>query len=76
MDSNYLSVADVARLLKRSQKWVYKHQADIPGYFRLANSIFFDRAILAETLKTVATNHLKNTQKSHQTHADKHGLMN
>ncbi len=76
MDSNYLSVADVALLLRRSQKWVYKHQAIIPGYFRLANSIFFDRAILAETLKTIATNQLKNTKQSrHNRAVDRHGLM-
>lgn len=78
MDSNYLSVADVALLLKRSIKWVYKHQAEIPGYFKLANSIFFDRHILTETLKTVALNHVKNTKSSHHARAvvDRHGLMN
>ncbi|MCC6864539.1 MAG: hypothetical protein IT280_00095 [Ignavibacteria bacterium] len=55
---------------------MYKHQAIIPGYFRLANSIFFDRAILAETLKTIATNQLKNTKKFRQNRTDdRHGLM-
>lgn len=51
MASQYLSVAEVAELLKRSSKWVYLNKDKIPGYFKLANSIFFDREVLIAALK-------------------------
>ena len=73
MDSPYLSVAEVAKLFARSEKWVYQNKSDIPGYFKLAGSIFFDREILMLGLKTAATKPAKR-QKPDST-SDRHGLL-
>ena len=72
MDSPYLSVAEVAELFARSEKWVYQNKSEIPGYFKLAGSIFFDREILLLGLKTAATQPAKR-QKPDST-SDRHGL--
>ncbi|CAB1059417.1 hypothetical protein D1BOALGB6SA_4179 [Olavius sp. associated proteobacterium Delta 1] len=45
MKSPYLTVDEVATLLRKSSKWVYNKKRQIPGYFKLAGSIFFDREI-------------------------------
>jgi predicted DNA-binding transcriptional regulator AlpA len=50
-NQNYLTVGEVAQLVGKSQKWVYQHQREIPGWFTLAGSILFDRTILIEELK-------------------------
>jgi len=55
MNSPYLSVGEVALFLRKSEKWVYQHKEKIPGYFRLAGSIFFDREILPANLKEKAS---------------------
>jgi hypothetical protein len=55
MDSNYLTVKEVAKLLGRSEKFVYLKKDLIPGYFKLAGSIFFDRELLLSSLKKLAT---------------------
>ncbi len=57
--NTFLSVGEVAGLLRKSDKWVYENKAHIPGYFRLARSIFFDREILTTELKKRA---LKSTK--------------
>ncbi len=73
MDSPYLSVAEVAELFGRSSKWVYQRKAEIPGYFKLAGSIFFDREILLLNLRNVATQPAKR-QKPDST-SDRHGIL-
>lgn len=72
MDKPYLSVGEVALLLGKSQKWVYQNKSEIPGYFKLAGSIFFDREILVSSLKNAATRPAKR-QKPDST-SDRHGL--
>ena len=57
--SPYLTVKEVAELLGRSQKFVYSKKDLIPGYFKLAGSIFFDKDVLLLTLKTKATMPIK-----------------
>lgn len=54
MNSNYLSVKEVAQLLGKSSKWVYLSKDNIPGYFKLAGAIFFDKEVLLTTLKSKA----------------------
>ena len=51
--SKYLTVKEVVLLLseKRSEKWVYQHKHDIPGFCELAGSYFFDADVLQESLK-------------------------
>lgn len=55
MNSPYLSVKEVAAFLNKSEKWVYLNQTKLPGYFKLAGAIFFDKDILLSTLKSKAT---------------------
>jgi predicted DNA-binding transcriptional regulator AlpA len=60
MDSPYLSVKEVTQLLGiRSTKWVYTHKSEIPGFFMLGKSIFFDKEVLLATLKAKATKPVK-----------------
>ena len=73
MDKPYLSVGEVALLLGKSQKWVYQKKGVIPGFFKLAGSIFFDREILMLGLKTAATRPTK-SRKPDSTR-DRHGLL-
>jgi len=54
MKESYLTVDEVSVLLRKCPKWVYSKKTQIPGYFKLAGSIFFDRQILESTLKTLA----------------------
>jgi hypothetical protein len=74
MNKPYLSVKEVQQLIPFSEKWIYLHLEDIPGYFRLGKSILFDKDILLKGLKDLATNYIK-PRKSHQTRTDSHGLM-
>lgn len=53
--NSYLTVKEVSSLLGKSEKWVYQKQTQIPGYFKLAGSIFFDKDVLLATLKQKAT---------------------
>lgn len=55
MDSSFLSVKEVAELLKVSSKWVYLNKELIPGYFKLGKSIFFHRDVLLDGLKERAS---------------------
>ncbi len=73
MDSRYLSVGEVALLLGKSQKWVYQKKGVIPGYFKLAGSIFFDREILLSRLKEFASQPAKRYRPDGRN--DRHGLL-
>jgi predicted DNA-binding transcriptional regulator AlpA len=55
MNSPYLSVKEVASFLNKSVKWVYLNQEKLPGYFKLAGAIFFDKDILLASLRAKAT---------------------
>ena len=72
MESPYLTVDEVASLLRKSSKWVYQKQTEIPGYFKLAGSIFFDREILQTHLNELA---FKPTKKVGPCLADRHRLL-
>ncbi len=72
MESPYLTVDEVAKLLRKSSKWVYNHKEELPGYFKLAGAIFFDREILQAHLKELA---FLPTQKAGKCLADRHGLL-
>jgi len=73
MDSPYLSVVEVAELFTRSEKWVYQNKSEIPGYFKLAGSIFFDREILLSNLRNAATQPAK--RQKPDVRNDRHGLL-
>lgn len=51
----YLCVKDVANILKVKEKFVYKHQKEIPGYLRVAGKPMFDADILYKELKKLAS---------------------
>lgn len=72
MESPYLTVEEVSTLLRKSTKWVYSKKQDIPGYFKLAGSIFFDRETLSSRLKELAS---RPTKKTNRAYEDKHGLL-
>ena len=72
MDSPYLSVAEIAELFARSEKWVYQNKSEIPGYFKLAGSIFFDREILVSSLRNAAT--LPAKRQKPDSPSDRHSL--
>jgi hypothetical protein len=73
MDSPYLSVGEVAEMLGKSSKWVYQQKGVIPGFFKLAGSIFFDREVLLSGLKTAATRPARRQRPD--SHNDRHGLL-
>ena len=69
----YLSVGETAQLLGKSEKWVYFNKEEIPGFFKLARSIFFDKEILMSELRSRA---LKPTRKkAGHVVEDTHGLV-
>ena len=72
MDKPYLSVGEVALLLGKSQKWVYQKKGVIPGFFKLAGSIFFDREVLLSNLRNAATQPAK--RQKPDVRNDRHGL--
>ena len=72
MDSPYLTVDEVASLLRKSNKWVYSKKQLLPGYFKLEGAIFFDREILLSRLKELA---FKPTEKVSRPASDTHGLL-
>lgn len=55
MYSSFLSVKEVAELLKVSTKWVYLNKKLIPGYFKLGKSHFFHKELLLDGLKERAS---------------------
>jgi hypothetical protein len=72
MNEPYMTVDEVATLLRKSGKWVYGKKTEIPGYFKLAGSIFFDRQILETSLKTLAAQPTKKARPIISD--DRHGL--
>ena len=62
--SRYLSVKEVAALLKVSVKTVYKKKRDLPGYFCLAGLHFFDEEIFVAELKKLALNSTQNRSRT------------
>jgi hypothetical protein len=72
MDSQFLSVKEVATLLNKSEKWVYLSKESLPGYFKLAKSIFFDKQLLLISLRQLATQPKQNKPKGRN---DPHGLL-
>lgn len=69
----YLTVEEVASLFGKSGKWVYSNKEEIPGFFKVAKSIFFDKEILMSEIKTRAVR--KPTRKSPESVHDAHGLI-
>ena len=59
MDSPYLTIKEVSKLLNKSEKWCYLKKDQLPGFFKLAGSIFFDRDVLLATLKSKASKSVK-----------------
>lgn len=74
MENPFITVEEVASLLRKNPKWVYGNKKTIPGFFKLAGSIFFDREILISHLKELA---FKPTpQKARRVSIeDQHGLL-
>ncbi|MCX6121910.1 MAG: hypothetical protein NTX44_09855 [Ignavibacteriales bacterium] len=72
MDSQYLTVKEIALLLGKSEKWVYLNKSKIPGFFVLAKSIFFDKQFLLTTLRQLAAQPKQNKPKGRN---DPHGLL-
>lgn len=59
MATNFITVGECATLFGKSQKWVYQHQREIPGWFTVCGSIFFDRQILLAELEKLAKQSVK-----------------
>jgi len=59
--NTYLTVKEVASLLGKSGKFVYQHQREIPGSFKLAGAILFDKEILMSELRKLAQSSTKKT---------------
>ena len=55
MESQFLSVKEAATMLGRSSKWVYLNKEGIPGFFRLAGSIFFDQTVLLDSIESLVS---------------------
>ena len=72
MDARFLSVGEVALLLGMSNKWVYRHKAELPGFFKLAGTIFFDREILLSSCGDLIRKSAKSVRPSSP--MDKYGL--
>ena len=52
--SEYLTVNEVSKLLRTSDKWVYLHKEEIPGFFKISGVILFDYEMLKNGLKKLA----------------------
>jgi hypothetical protein len=52
--SKYLSVGEVAQLLRMSEKFVYAHVKEIPGFFKIGSRWFADQTILEDELQRLA----------------------
>lgn len=55
-----IKIKEVSELLGVSTKWCYVNKHLIPGYFKIGKSIFINREIFLESLKTRATRAVKN----------------
>jgi hypothetical protein len=52
--AKYLSVGEVAAMLRMSEKFVYAHVREIPGFFKLGGRWFADETVLREGLERLA----------------------
>ena len=52
--AQFLVAKEVALILSKSLKWTYQNQAQIPGRFVIGKSIFWDKEVLFESLKSRA----------------------
>ena len=50
-NSPYLSAGEVASLLGKSLKWTYQNKNQIPGFFMIGKSVFWEREVLLSTLR-------------------------
>ena len=46
-----MEVAEVAKLLRRCEKWVYVNKHKIPGFFPIAGSVLFNRKTLEKHIE-------------------------
>ncbi len=67
--ANLMTVNEVADYLMMSPKWVYQHSKEIPGYFRVAGAIFFNR----ETLIKFTVGHVPTKPKESMSD-NRHGI--
>jgi len=58
--ADVFSVAEVASILRKSKKWVYRNMGVIPGSYKLGRRIFFDQKLFESGLKNMAS-HLADT---------------
>lgn len=72
MSSPTFSVNDVASFLGMSLKWVYAHQKEIPGRFKIGGAVFFDRDTFYAGIKDLAAG--KPERKARTSPVDRHGL--
>lgn len=59
----YLTVKEVAALLKVSPKTIYKKKNLLPGYFNLAGLHYFDEEIFSKSLKELAAKPIKDSRR-------------
>lgn len=52
--SQILSAKGVSVLLGRCEKWVYKHQHEIPGRFTIGKSIFWNEKVLLQAIEEMS----------------------
>jgi excisionase family DNA binding protein len=72
MASPYLSVGEVATLLRMSDKWTYQqlNKGNIPGAFRIGINWFIDRQTFEEALRERA----KKPNRIPDKNRDRHNL--
>lgn len=52
---DYLTVSEVADILRVCEKWVYEHQMQIPGRIKIGGCLRWDETVLRGSLKEWAT---------------------
>lgn len=70
-----LSVVHVAEILDAGESWVYNNKLKIPGYYKIAGLIRFDRDTLLNWIKQNCTQPTKPSSRVSPVREDKHGLM-
>lgn len=76
MENLYITVDEVAEILRKSPKWVYSHKENIPGFFKIQGAIFFDRDIMIQSLRELATSPKPTPNKARRVSIeDQHGLL-
>jgi hypothetical protein len=71
----YLSVGELASLLRVSTKWCYQRMKDIPGSFKLGGCWFVDREILLSSLKDLAAKPKLRMRSGGEGFPDPHKLL-